>query len=98
MASSNTKQYPAFDGIMTTHAALRDEAGRGFFFVDRPGGTAKTVLYSTVLAVIRSRGRIILAVASSGVASTLLTRARTAHSLFMIPINVRANSSCFVEK
>ncbi|CAM9905065.1 unnamed protein product, partial [Laminaria digitata] len=106
----NTVQRGCFDGIMTAHAALLDEdggrrrvlpagqAGRGFFFVDGPGGTGKTFLYSAVLATIRSRGRIVLAVASSGVASTLLPRARTAHSLFMIPINIRADSSCFVEK
>ncbi|CAN0273274.1 unnamed protein product, partial [Scytosiphon promiscuus] len=106
----NTEQRAAFDCIMAAQAALLDEdggrrrvlpadqAGRGFFFVDGPGGTGKTFLYSAVLAAIRSRGKIALAVASSGVASTLLPRARTAHSLFMIPINIRANSSCYVEK
>ena len=74
-----------------------DQAGRGFF-VDGPRGIGKTFLYSAVLAAIRFKGRIDLAVASSGVASTLLPRARTAHSLFTIPIDIRANSSWFVEK
>ena len=95
---------------MAAHAALLDEdggrrrvlpayqAGRGFFFVDGPGGNGKTFLYSAVLAAIRSRGRIALAVASNGVASTLLPRTRTARSLFMIPIHMTANSSCFVDK
>ena len=95
---------------MAAHAALLGEdgarrrvlpayqAGRGVFFVDGPGGTGNTFLYSAALAAIRSRGRIALAVASSGVAFTLLPRARTAHSLFMIPIHTTANSSSFVDK
>ena len=106
----NTEQRTAFDSIMAAHTALQEkdggrrrflpayQAGRGFLFVDRPGGTGKTFLYSAVLAAIRSRTRIALAVASSGVASTLLPRACNAYSLFMIPIHITANSSCFVDK
>ncbi|KEH27960.1 PIF1-like helicase [Medicago truncatula] len=55
------------------------------FFVDGPGGTGKTFLYRAIMAVLRSRGDIILATASSGIAVTLLAGGRTAHSQFRIP-------------
>lgn len=39
-----------------------------------------------------------LAVASSGIVSLLLTGGRTAHSKFKIPINLDDNSTCDVSK
>ncbi|XP_048489950.1 uncharacterized protein LOC125491918 [Beta vulgaris subsp. vulgaris] len=39
-------------------------------------------------------GEIVLPVASSGIASLLLPRGRTAHSRFGIPLNVTENSTC----
>ncbi|XP_049365685.1 uncharacterized protein LOC125830542 [Solanum verrucosum] len=56
------------------------------FFVDGPGGTGKTFLYLTLLANIRSRGMIVLASASSGVASIILPGGCTTHSRFEIPL------------
>lgn len=44
----------------------------GFFFLDAPGGTGKTFLISLILAKIRSQQKIALAIASSGIAVTLL--------------------------
>jgi hypothetical protein len=39
-------------------------------------------------------GKIALAVASSGIASILLSGGRTSHSRFKIPINIDAQSRC----
>lgn len=44
----------------------------GFFVLDAPGGTGKTFLISLFLAEIRSNNGIALAVASAGIAATLL--------------------------
>nr|GEX57995.1 hypothetical protein CTI12_AA123990 [Tanacetum cinerariifolium] len=44
------------------------------------GGTGKTFLYKTIISRLRSELKIILAVASSGIASLLLPGGRTAHS------------------
>ena len=60
----------------------------GMFFVYGHGGTGKTYLYRTILAAVRSKGKIALAVASSGIATLLLPSGRTAHSRFYILINV----------
>ena len=56
-------------------------------FVEAAGGTGKTHLVNTLLTSIRNGGDVALAVASSGVASTLLLQGTTAHSLFKLPLN-----------
>jgi ATP-dependent DNA helicase PIF1 len=43
---------------------------------------------------LRSTGEIVLAVASSGIASLLIPGGRTAHSRFAIPLNVNERSTC----
>ncbi|KAL3839225.1 hypothetical protein ACJIZ3_023816 [Penstemon smallii] len=59
----------------------------GVFFLDCPRGTGKTFLYRALLAYVRSRHCIALAVASSGVAASLLPGGRTTHSRFKLPFN-----------
>ncbi len=70
----------------------------GMFFVYGHGGTGKTYLYRTILSAIRSKGKIALAVASSGIAALLLPGGRTAHSRFHIPINVNDDSTCDIKQ
>ncbi|GJY22290.1 ATP-dependent DNA helicase PIF1-like protein [Tanacetum coccineum] len=60
------------------------------------GGTSKTYLYKTMTATLRSEGKIVLNVASSGIAALLLDRGRTAHSRFAIPINIFEDSMCSI--
>ncbi|KAG7589037.1 hypothetical protein ISN44_As07g013540 [Arabidopsis suecica] len=70
----------------------------GVFFVYGFGGTGKTFIYKTLSASLRSRGSIVLNVASSGIASLLLPGGRTAHSRFGIPINPDDFTVCNIEK
>ncbi|KAL3851390.1 hypothetical protein ACJIZ3_013272 [Penstemon smallii] len=70
----------------------------GAFFVDGPGGTGKTFLYRALLAFVRSRNNIALAVATSGVAASLLPGGRTAHSRFKLPFNSEDKSVGSVSK
>lgn len=60
----------------------------GIVFLDAPGGTGKTFLINLILAQIRQQGDIALAVASTGIASTLINGARTAHSALKLPLNL----------
>ena len=48
----------------------------------------KPFLTNLLLAKMRLKGQIALAVASSGIAATLLTGGRTAHSAFKLPLDV----------
>ncbi|XP_075112513.1 uncharacterized protein LOC142182255 [Nicotiana tabacum] len=78
----NPEQEQAFKTILE-----RVDSGRaGLFFVDGSGGTGKTFLYRALLANLRSRGMIALAMATSGVATTILPGGHTAHSRFDIPL------------
>ncbi|XP_022003411.1 uncharacterized protein LOC110900859 [Helianthus annuus] len=69
----------------------------GVFFVYGYGGTGKTFLWKTFSAALRSKGEVVLNVASSGIASLLLDGGRTAHSRFVILININENSICSIE-
>ena len=46
----------------------------GLYFVYGAGGTEKTYLYKTILARLQSEGKIVLALASSGIVTLLLPR------------------------
>ncbi|RCN39175.1 hypothetical protein ANCCAN_14900 [Ancylostoma caninum] len=60
----------------------------GVFFLDAPGGTGKTFVINLLLAEIRKQNEIAVAVASSGIASTLLEGGRTAHSALKLPLDL----------
>ncbi|KAG5883852.1 hypothetical protein JTB14_034822 [Gonioctena quinquepunctata] len=79
----------------------RVELGEGgLFFLDAPGGTDKTFLLNLLLAKIRKNRNVALAVASSGIAATLLSGGRTAHSVFKLPLNLRSEETptCNISK
>ncbi|XP_057426381.1 uncharacterized protein LOC130719785 [Lotus japonicus] len=86
----NSGQAKIYEEIMS---AVNSDDG-GFFFVYGYGGTGKTFLWKTLSYKLRSKKKIILNVASSGIASLLLLGGRTAHSLFCIPLNVNEDSCC----
>ncbi|GFX88198.1 ATP-dependent DNA helicase [Trichonephila clavipes] len=79
------EQRIAYDIIMR---AITEQSG-GLFFIDAPGGTDKTFLLSLILATIRSQNNIALAIASSGIAATLLDGGRTTHSALKLPLNLK---------
>jgi hypothetical protein len=66
------------------------------FFLDGPGGSGKTFVYSVLLASIRRDGHVAIAVASSGIAVLLLEGGRTSHSVFKIPIAIGRDSMCSI--
>lgn len=92
----NNEQKHAYDIIMN---AANNENG-GLYFLDAPGGTGKTCLISLLLATIRSHGKIALALASSGIAATILDGGRTAHSALKLPLNIQVNENptCNISK
>lgn len=94
MSQLNTDQKKIFDRII----GCIDAKKPGFFFVCGHGGTGKTFLWNVVISKIRSENKIVLAVASSGVASLLLPKGRTAHSRFKIPVEINEGSLCDVKR
>lgn len=90
----NREQKRVFDIIVdATRNKLQE-----LIFVYGHGGTGKTFLWKSIICTLRCEGRIILAVASSGIASLLLPSGRTAHSRFKLPLNLTDESLCNVKK
>lgn len=69
-----------------------------YIFVDGYGGTGKTFLWKAITTKLRSEGKIVLAVASSGIAALLLQGVRTAHSRFHIPLKITNESTCNIKQ
>ncbi|XP_023248094.1 uncharacterized protein LOC106644785 [Copidosoma floridanum] len=80
----NEQQKQVYETFMQ---AVDNNTG-GVFLLDAPGGTGKTFVISLILATIRSRCDIALAVGSSGIAATLLGGGRTAHSALKLTLNL----------
>ncbi|XP_072066894.1 uncharacterized protein [Arachis hypogaea] len=92
LPTMNLEQHETFDKVLS---AVNDDVG-GFFFVYGYSGTGKTYLYRTLSAAKRSRGEIILNVASSGTASLLLPNSHTTHLRFKIPLDLNEDSICLL--
>ena len=92
--SLNEDQANAFNTIVQ-----RVEQNQpGFFFVSGYGGTGKTYLWNRMVGYLRAKNKIVLTVASSGVAALLLQGGRTAHSRFKIPCEVEEDTVCDVSR
>ncbi|GJR46961.1 DNA helicase [Tanacetum coccineum] len=90
----NHDQRKIFDLIISASTANRHE----LLFVYGHGGTGKTFLWRTIISSLRSHGKIVLAVASSGIASLLLPAGRTTHSRFKLPLELTDESLCHAKK
>jgi hypothetical protein len=91
----NNGQRSAYDRIVNS---IERESGE-LYFLQGSGGTGKTFVYNTVCCKVRSEGKIILCVASSGIAALLIRGGRTAHSMFKIPIeNLDEFSTCSIQR
>ncbi|XP_057426450.1 uncharacterized protein LOC130719869 [Lotus japonicus] len=75
-----------------------NESSGGFFFVYGSGGTGKTFLWKTLSYKFRGERKVVLNVASSGIASLLLPGGRTAHSLFGIPLVLNEDTICNIKQ
>lgn len=90
----NVDQLCCYNHIITS---VNEGLGQ-FFFVYGHGGTGKTFLWQAIIAVVRSSGKIVLPVASSGLAALLFTGGTTAHSRFKIPIDISDKSTCDIKR
>jgi chromosomal replication initiation ATPase DnaA len=86
----NEEQRHAFHEIIDS--VLHNKPN--FFFIIGHGGTGKTFLWNTIVSYLRAQRKIVLTVASSGVASLLLPNGRTTHSRFKIPLDIDELSFC----
>ncbi|XP_076056367.1 uncharacterized protein LOC143034320 [Oratosquilla oratoria] len=81
----NSKQRLCYDTVLFRIENAQKYRHNGIF-LDAPGGTGKSFVLNILLDTVRSQGKFALAVASSGIASTVLHGGRTAHNMFKIPL------------
>lgn len=86
----NTQQQQAYNIIVQ---AIATDPQRAYFFLQGAGGTGKTFFYRTLCNHFRAQGKIVLCVASSGIAAELLPGGQTSHSRFQIPLVLNENST-----
>ncbi|XP_074315056.1 uncharacterized protein LOC141651236 [Silene latifolia] len=90
ISSMTMEQMSVYDEIMESVAMDRG----GVFFIYGHAGTGKTFILKALCAALRSRGDIVLPVASSGIAAAYLSGGKTAHEVFGIPLDISENSTC----
>ncbi|XP_020985767.1 LOW QUALITY PROTEIN: uncharacterized protein LOC107461290 [Arachis duranensis] len=89
-----SEQLSVYEKIMNSV----ESCSGGVYFLYGYGGTGKTFVWNTLASALRSKGDIVLTVASSGIASLLLPGGRIAHSRFGIPLNLDEYSTCNIKQ
>lgn len=87
----NDEQRKAVDEIMASIRAGRTVSN--CFYIDGAGGTGKTFLYTTLYHLMRGEGFNVTNMASTGIASTLLSEGATAHKTFNLAVPLQSNST-----
>ncbi|XP_020272660.1 ATP-dependent DNA helicase RRM3-like [Asparagus officinalis] len=90
----NTQQRDVYNAVIDS---VYSRSG-GLYFLYGHGGTGKTYVWKSICTKLRSEGKIVLPVASSGIALILLPYGRTAHSRFKIPIILNEHSTCGIKQ
>ncbi|POS82035.1 hypothetical protein EPUL_005960, partial [Erysiphe pulchra] len=87
----STGQRTVYDTIVSS---IERGLGDSVFFLQGAAGTGKKFLYKTLCGLYKSQSKIVLCVASSGIAALLLSSGKTAHSVLRIPLDCPGNAVC----
>ena len=93
MQMLNAEQRTATNAIVAA-VATNDSTSSLCFFIDGPGGTRKTFLYTTIVHVLLGMHKKVLTVAFTGLAAILLPDGKTCHIAFRLPLNIQGDSTC----
>jgi len=67
------------------------------FYIDGPGGSGKTFIYTTIYYLARIRNKRVCTMAFTGIAATLLPTGKTVHKTFGLPVPLFADSSSSIK-
>ncbi|XP_036143658.1 ATP-dependent DNA helicase pif1-like isoform X2 [Monomorium pharaonis] len=68
-----------------------------YFYIDGPGGSGKTFIYTTIYHLARIRNKHVYTMAFTGIAATLLPTEKTVHKTFGLPVPLFADSSSAIK-
>ncbi|XP_025665010.1 uncharacterized protein [Arachis hypogaea] len=98
LLQSNGKSLRNYAGMPVPNNSLVSQFSNLMLLRELFGGTGKTFLYRVLSARLRSEKKIVINVASSGIASLLLPGGKTAHSMFNIPVDLTEDTVCQIKK
>ncbi|XP_044591985.1 uncharacterized protein LOC123270113 [Cotesia glomerata] len=92
----NLKQKEIVDFVMQ---AINDESDHqsNCIYIDGPGGSGKTFIYTTSWHLLKSQGKVVSTMAYTGIAATLLPNGKTVHKTFGLPVPMFSDSSSNVK-
>ncbi|KAG2344255.1 hypothetical protein BDR05DRAFT_882676, partial [Suillus weaverae] len=97
-SSLNEEQRVVFN-VVVDNAMHHNEQRPGYtYFVYSTGGCNKTYLCKLITSKLYAEDKIVLYVASSGIAFLFLPGGHTAHSQFKVPISIHKDSSYNIKK
>ena len=94
-AQLNPDQSRCFEEVVN---AVTNTPKTAHFYLQGPGGTGKTFLYKTICHYFRALEKVVLCVASTGIAALLLPGGCTSHSQFRIPLVLNEESVSMITK
>jgi len=91
----NEKQKEIVDLILNR---LDSDANNNYcFYIDGPGGSGKTFIYTTIYYLAKIKNKRVCTMAFTGIAATLLPAGRTIHKTFGLPVPLFADSSSAIK-
>ncbi|XP_044014055.1 uncharacterized protein LOC122856420 [Aphidius gifuensis] len=88
----NDEQKAFVDTILKRAVDVNSTASK-CFFINGPGGSGKTYIYTTLYHLLRSLSKNVSTMAYTGIAATLLPGGKTVHKTFKIPIALYSDFS-----
>ena len=85
IAKLNEDQRRIYDDVIS---AVKSNDTDRRYFVDGPGGTGKTFLYTIIIRALKSMNKSCICVAWTGIASLLLPNGTTVHNRFKLPLSI----------
>lgn len=84
LANLSTEQRQVFDKVVASVTSF--SASHNVYMIDAPAGTGKTCTEKVICSHLRPQERLVLCVASTGIAGLQLPGGWTAHSMFKLPL------------
>ncbi|XP_044012567.1 uncharacterized protein LOC122855319 [Aphidius gifuensis] len=94
----NVKQKAIVDSIF--EVVMSDNKAKSLkrcYYVDGPGGSGKTFIYTTLYHLLKSKGKKICTMSFTGVSAILLPNGQTVHHSFGLPVPLFADSTSHIK-
>ena len=91
----NAEQKVIVDQVLKT--AREDNLGPKCYYLDGPGGSGKTFVYTTIFNLLSAENIKVISMAYTGIAATLLPNGKTVHKTFGLPVPIFHDSSSSIK-